>query len=486
MIASLWPKAVDPSLGSMSFSIIVGSVELFVRQGTGIRTFSRSLVAALASKENASLDLLISTSSPTASGLLAGSNILQKHSKQARLSKIFSLLRIKKRQYFRLPFVSSALRLSRVSSAHPLHHALLGVCFEQAVSEYNPQLDSDSAESESEKGFICAKDIFIDAPITFKTTRRLLQLKLPASMKSRADYQVVYHSPLPYPILLRDCINISTIHDLIPLSHPDLCLDDPAYFYDLIDSLLDQSDAVHCISQYAADQLKRFYGSKGEKKVFVAHQPLPLSHLNSAYQESAHLRLKSRYRDISSTDRYILQVGSIEPKKNHQTTLDAFRRLREKDRSLRLVLIGKPGWLTEDLCDYLVSAKVDGIEWLRSASYGLMIKYLQGASAVVFPSIVEGWGLPPLEAMSYGAPVIASPIAPCREACGTAAAYMDDPLDSVSLARNLSELLADVDRANDLISAGFAQARKYSSLQFAADLFRGYSEVLPSVSSHRA
>lgn len=471
----------------MAISMIVGSVELFVRQGTGIRTFSRSLVAAMVSKQIAALDLLISTSSSTASGLLSGSNILQKHSKQARLSKIFSFLRIKKRQYVRLPFLSSVLRLSRVPPAHPLHQALLGVCFEQPARDYNPRVSSDYAETgSSDRGFICSKDIFLDAPISFKATRRLLQLRLPASMKSHADNQIVYHSPLPYPIFIRGCTNVSTIHDLIPLSHPDLCLDDPRYFYDLVDSLLGQSDGIHCISQYTADQLKRFYGAKGENKVFVAHQPIPLSHLDSAYQEEVISRLKSRYNEGLSGDRYILQVGSIEPKKNHLTTLDAFRRLREKDQSLRLILIGKPGWLTEDLCDYLVTAKSDGIEWLRSVSYGSMTKYLQGASAVVFPSIVEGWGLPPLEAMSYGAPVIASPISPCREACGAAASYMDDPLDSVSLAYKLNELLTDYDRASDLIYAGFDQASKYSSLQFATDLFQGYSKVFSPANSRRA
>lgn len=471
----------------MVLSIIVGSVELFVRQGTGIRTFSRSLVAALAGKQNGSLHLLISTSSSTKSGLLAGSNILQKHVKQARLSKILALIRIKKKQYLKLPFISSAQHLLRVSPEHPLHHALLGVCFEQAAKDYRDQSSPNPpALVNDERGFLCAKDIFVDAPISFKATRKLLRLSLPVSMKSRGEHQVLYHSPLPYPIVIRDCINITTIHDLIPLSHPELCLDDPAYFYDLLDSLLDQSDGIHCISQYAADQLKRFYGCKGERKIFVAHQPVPLSHLSTAYQEGALSSLRSRYNRDPNTDRYILQVGSIEPKKNHQTTLEAFRRLREKDQSLRLVLIGKPGWLTEDLCDYLTSAKADGVEWLRSASYGTMIKYLQAASAVVFPSIVEGWGLPPLEAMSYGAPVVASPIPPCREACGSAALYMDDPLDGVSLAMNLKQILVDRECAGNLVRAGFDQVSKYNVGRFAADLLQGYGHVLSQRSSGKA
>jgi|LauGreDrversion4_2_1035121.scaffolds.fasta_scaffold14019_3 glycosyltransferase involved in cell wall biosynthesis len=463
----------------MGFRVIVSSVELFTRQGTGIRTFSRSLVAALVGHDVESLDLLLSTTSQTSSGMLAGSNILQKHLKIARLSKILSLIRVKKRQYFKMPFVAPSLRLLKAPPTHPLHHALLEVCFGQAASEYQSQAVSElHQKSAKQRGFLCAKNIFVDAKTSFKATRKLLELKLPIAAGSYPDKTTVFHSPLPYPIIIRNCINITTIHDLIPLSHPDLCLDDPAYFYDLIDCLLERFDAIHCISHYAADKLKTFYGSKGAEKVFVAHQPIPLAHLDHAYQSQSIKRLKSRYDNAAAGVKYILQVGSIEPKKNHQTTLDAFRRLREYDPSLRLVLIGKPGWLTEDLCDYLASAKADGIDWLRSASYGTMIKYLQGASAVVFPSTVEGWGLPPLEAMSYGAPVITSPIPPCKEACGSAALYMNDPLDSGSLAKNLTDLLTDYNRAEDRVLAGFEQAKKYSSMQFAANLVGGYKNIL--------
>jgi glycosyltransferase involved in cell wall biosynthesis len=157
--------------------------------------------------------------------------------------------------------------------------------------------------------------------------------------------------------------------------------------------------------------------------------------------------------------------------------LEAFRYLREKDSSLRLVIIGKPGWLTEDLCDYLATAKSDGIEWLRSASYSTLIRYMQAASAVVFPSLVEGWGLPPLEAMSYGAPVVASPIPSCKEACGSAALYVDNPLDSVSLSRHLTDIMNNLECANDLMRQGFARARRYNVQRFASDLSAGYRQL---------
>ena len=460
------------------FSLIVSSVELFALNGTGIRTFSRSLVAALGNKKGLPLDLLISTTSSSGSGMLAGSNIFQVHVKKSRLYRAAFVARLKIIQLLRISLWPSVRRLQRISAAHPLCRGALEKCFGETATDNILEPTHEAEEHTRYKGLLCSKYLFDDATILFKLNRRLLHLSLPRQMLGRHANRPLYHSPLPYPVVINGCLNVCTIHDLIPISHPELCLDDPSYFYDLVDSLLNVCDGIHCISHYSAAQLKIYYGNKSDGKTFVAHQPIPLSHLTSGYQENvinAHRRQSALVSSCES--KYILQVGSIEPKKNHQTTLNAFRRLREKNSSLRLVIIGKPGWLTEDLCDYLSAAKPDGIEWLRSASYGTLIRYMQGASAVVFPSLVEGWGLPPLEAMSFGAPVVASPIQPCKEACGTAALYMTDPLDSISLADNLQHMLSTPELSEQLIKNGFEQAKKYNVGQFADELFKGYGKI---------
>jgi len=459
----------------MLSSVIVCSVELFIRQGTGIRTFSRSLVAALSAKQDIPLDLLISTRSASGAGMLTGSNILQKHNKRSKLSRLASILRLTVKQFFRVPLWPVVRRLHRVPATNALYGELLDKCFGELRGHYGQQATRAAEGGQRQQGFLCCKNLFNDAPVLFAMNRKLLHLSLPRSMRLAGDSQPVYHSPLPYPVVIKGCHNIFTIHDLIPISHPDLCLDDPSYFNDLVGSLLDACAGIHCISHYSAEEVARFYGHEYNSKIFVAHQPLPLSHLTAEFQQSAIERHRKRYENSPSDEsKFILQVGSIEPKKNHQTTLDAFRRLREKDNSLRLVIIGKPGWLTEDLCDYLATAKSDGIEWLRSASFGTLIRYIQRASAVVFPSLVEGWGLPPLEAMSYGTPVVVSPIKPCHEACGSAALYMADPLDAISLSDNLDLLLSTPALSEELIRQGFDQVMKFSVQKFADNLLEGY------------
>jgi glycosyltransferase involved in cell wall biosynthesis len=462
----------------MFSSVIIGTVELFTRQGTGIRTFSRSVVAALASKKALPLDLLVSTMSKTDSSLLTRSNILQKHEKLNRIERVKPFLRAKTKYLLKVPMWLASQRLQRVSAEHPLHAALLTKCLDDAARDYSRPNDIElHVQSRGERGFLCGINLFSDAPACFKINRRFTQVRLPRPSESRTNTIPLYHSPLPFPLTIQGCVNVSTVHDLIPITHPELCLDDPAYFYDLVNELLASFHGIHCISQYTADQIKRYYGSKGNSKIFVAHQPIPLGHLTSDYEMAAQRRLQARHEQGSKGERYILQVGSIEPKKNHSTTLEAFRMLREKDSSLRLVIIGKPGWLTEDVCDYLASAKADNIEWLRAASFSTLIRYMKGASALVFPSIVEGWGLPPLEAMSYGVPVVASPIPPCQEACGAAALYMGAPVDSISMSQRLREILDNPERAHELINAGFEQAKRYSSDQFAIDLLNGYNKA---------
>ena len=459
-------------------SLIVSSVELFALQGTGVRNFSRSLVAALGRKGVFHLDLLISTALTSEAGLLAGSNVLQLHTKKSKKHRVLFILRLMIMQFFRMPLWPPVRRLQRISATHPLYRGVYEKCFGETVIGNILEPSHEAKESIRDKGLLCSNYLFDDAPMLFKFSRRLLHLRLPQPMRGRHANRPLYHSPLPYPVVINGCLNVCTIHDLIPISHPELCLDDPSYFYDLVDSLLNACDGIHCISHYSAEQIKKYYGSKSDGKIFVAHQPIPLSHLDSGYQENvinAHRRQSALGSSCES--KYILQVGSIEPKKNHQTTLDAFRRLREKNSSLRLVIIGKPGWLTDDLCDYLSAAKSDGIEWLRSASYGTLIRYMQGASVVVFPSIVEGWGLPPLEAMSFGAPVVVSPIKPCKEACGSAALYMTDPLDSISLADNLQHILSTPGLGEHLIKNGFEQVTKYNTVQFADDLLKGYGKI---------
>jgi glycosyltransferase involved in cell wall biosynthesis len=96
----------------------------------------------------------------------------------------------------------------------------------------------------------------------------------------------------------------------------------------------------------------------------------------------------------------------------------------------------------------------------------------------MFPSLVEGWGLPPLEAMALGTPAVCSDISACQEACGEGAAGMAAPHDVTGFCKILTELLSDRERYASAVRAGLRQARLYSQERFRDELMDLYSSVL--------
>lgn len=454
---------------------IINSVEAFGGRGSGITSFAQALISAFSMLPDAKLDLLLSVDN-SASNPLAGSNLLKRYAPLRRSEKMLTAIRVATSSLVLPPGLGQVQKVMQISHQNTLYNPLCDQVFTQIASRYLP--GNDLQHSSSSRGFLYGSNIFANALALFKAKKRPLYIRTPLN-KQTASHRTVFHNPLPYPILARDCLNVVTVHDLIPITHPAICLDNAGYFYDLVSVCLRESAAIHCISNYTAQIISTYFGESARSKIFVAHQPIPLAHLSAQFKVDSAAALEARFEKPGAQGhQFILQVGSIEPKKNHRVTIDAFRIVRMHYPHLRLVVIGRAGWLSDDLCNFLSSAKDEGIEWQSNADYRTLIRHLKHASAVVFPSIVEGWGLPPLEAMSFGAPVVVSPIEACREACGNGALYMDNPWDAVSLAKQLIELLSSRDRAAKMNSLGFVQAEKYSLLQFQASLLTGYDKTV--------
>ncbi len=139
--------------------------------------------------------------------------------------------------------------------------------------------------------------------------------------------------------------------------------------------------------------------------------------------------------------RYALCLGTIEPRKDHSTLLAAWRRL-PAPRPL-LVVVGRIGWACEAVVAELRAAAAAGlVQWRTDADDAATFRLLQHADVLVYPSLWEGFGFPPLEAMQLGVPVVASDIAPMRE-LGDGALELVAPHDAGALAAAVARLLAD-------------------------------------------
>ena len=175
---------------------------------------------------------------------------------------------------------------------------------------------------------------------------------------------------------------------------------------------------------------------------------------------------------------FLLFVGTVEPRKNLSTLLRAFEEVvRVRPKPLQLVIAGRKGWLVDDLFESLRHSP--------AAEYIVFTGYLadedlcalySSCAALIYPSIYEGFGLPPLEAMACGAPVIASDIAAIKEVVGTAARLVS-PQSPLQLAHALVELLDSGSAQEALSTAGVKRAMEFSWERAASATRSVYAEA---------
>jgi glycosyltransferase involved in cell wall biosynthesis len=184
-------------------------------------------------------------------------------------------------------------------------------------------------------------------------------------------------------------------------------------------------------------------------------------------------------RRLGIEDDFLLFVGTIEPRKNLLTLVRAFEEiLRASPLRPQLVIAGRPGWLMDDLFAYIKNAGLD--DRLRFTGYlsdeDLSALY-SSCRAFIYPSLYEGFGLPPLEAMACGAPVITSRIPSITEVVSHAA-HLVEPTDTQALAQSIIKLLEDGRERERLRAAARERAAEFTWEKTAAQTFEIYRQAL--------
>ncbi len=211
---------------------------------------------------------------------------------------------------------------------------------------------------------------------------------------------------------------IFMVHDLIPVTHPEYCRpEEPARHGRRVDAMLRSASAVITNSSSTLDALS----------AFAADRRISLPPACVAPLAAAPLPPSTGRRPLPGM--YFVMLGTIEPRKNHGMILSVWRRLIERHgrNAPRLVVIGQRGWRCDDTMNLLAQgADLRGFVLHRSrCSDGDLAGYLRHAQALLFPSFVEGFGLPLIEALSLGVPCIASDLAVFREITGDIPNYCD-------------------------------------------------------------
>lgn len=212
------------------------------------------------------------------------------------------------------------------------------------------------------------------------------------------------------------------VHDLIPLTHPQYCREPEAVLHSRRMALVVRSAAaVVCNSAATFDDLADFAQQLGTTLPPSVVAPLGADPLVVTPDEP---------RPIAEP--YFLMLGTIEPRKNHLMMLHVWQRLAERlgEKTPPLVLIGQPGWECEHVIRMLdrTPALRRHVQRHEHCSDAELHRWLKHAQALLFPSFTEGFGLPVLEALQGGAPVIAADLPVYREFAGDHPEYLD-PLD---------------------------------------------------------
>jgi glycosyltransferase involved in cell wall biosynthesis len=302
------------------------------------------------------------------------------------------------------------------------------------------------------------RDLFRVAQVHFNIYGQLLRLRVP----ERAG---IMHWTYPVPIWLEGWKNIYTVHDAIPLTSPQLSPIDPARHRRLLTAIWDRGASVVTVSEAAR---KEIAGSMDwdRSKIVSCSQPVDLTDVQDVD------RLWPS--DDLSPGQYLLVCGSVEPRKNIERLLSAYRASRV---SLPLVIAGPDGWQSTDLKSLIASTP--GVRRLPYQTRGGMIALIRHARAVVMPSLAEGFGLPVAEAMMLGTPVLTSSGGALAETAGNAA-LLADPTSEQAIAEAVKRLCSDDALCRELSRAGLVRATKHFSPQvFAERLAAVYARLSP-------
>src|SRR5262245_23642436 len=257
-------------------------------------------------------------------------------------------------------------------------------------------------------------------------------------------------SPIPTVVTIHDMS--LTIH---PRFHPPrrVLLNRP-----LVDIAARRADAIITVSQSAKRDITRLYGLPPER-VHVVHEAAAPSFRRIG--DPAELqRVRQRYQLAA---RLVLYVGTIEPRKNLPTLIEGFaRRHRAGDLPHQLVCAGPYGWLSGDIEERIDRLQIgDAIRFTGYVPFDDLPALYNLAEMFVFPSVYEGFGLPVIEAMACGTPVITGHVAALEEVGGNSVCHVEH-LDADSLGEAMASLANDAERRRRLTSLGLERARAFS------------------------
>ena len=299
------------------------------------------------------------------------------------------------------------------------------------------------------------------------------QIAIPWALKREGV--TLFHAPhYVLPPLVR-CRSVVTIHDVIHLMFPQYLPNRLAFSYAKwsITQAAQRSTRVMTVSQSSKRDILRFVDTEPDK-IDVIYNAYDERFAMEPAEEDV-VRVRERYQ---LTDEFVLYAGNVKPHKNLERLIDAFAIVRKRGLDhLKLVLIGdemsKYSALRRAVHKHQLHKYVRFLGYLPEETLAVMYRL---AGVFVFPSLYEGFGLPPLEAMASGTPVVTSNVSSLPEVAGDAAVLVD-PYDPQAIADGIYRVLTDETLRREMVHKGIARAGQFSWEQSARRVRAIYGEV---------
>jgi glycosyltransferase involved in cell wall biosynthesis len=232
------------------------------------------------------------------------------------------------------------------------------------------------------------------------------------------------------------------VHDILPVTLPDAFHPQTrANFLQWLETVAALSDAVHCVSQSTAGELARWFSAQGwHDAPRISHFPLG----TDPQAQPATGGLDASLAQAVTARPTFLMVGTLEPRKGHAQALEAFELLWSAGVDANLVIVGKQGWLIGELVARLEGHEERGkrLFWLNNADDGMLHAIYTQSTALLAPSLGEGFGLPLIEAARWDKPIIARALPVFREVVGDYASYFEGT-SGAQLATHITRWLVD-------------------------------------------
>jgi glycosyltransferase involved in cell wall biosynthesis len=290
----------------------------------------------------------------------------------------------------------------------------------------------------------------------------------------------IYHGPdFVLPPFSRRPRTVVTIHDLAFLEYPQYAVPElAAYLRKVVPRAARAADVVATVSRASAQTLMRYLETPAEKLVIV-----PPGVARSFQRITDTLLLEATRYKYGLKHPFVLAVGTKEPRKNHLGLIRAFHQtLSRRPRPKMLVIVGGPGWLYEETEQEVARLQLtDKVRFLgRVSTLDLVLLYSM-ADVFAYPSFYEGFGMPALEALACGAPVVTSNTSALPEVVGDAALQVD-PHDIDALAAAITRLLGDEQLREQLRQKGYQQVKRYTWEASARKMLFVYEKLYQGVS----